>query len=41
MVRGAKPFEHGGRLWALNNHTHTMLFMADMRLDADPHAGDQ
>ncbi|MDE2906928.1 MAG: hypothetical protein OXQ28_12695 [Acidobacteriota bacterium] len=41
MVRGAEPFERGGRLWALNNHTHTVLFMADMRLDADPHAGDQ
>lgn len=41
MARGAEPFEHGGRLWALNNHTHTVLFMADIRLDADPHAGGQ
>ena len=38
MARGAAPFEHAGRLWALNNKTHTVLFMADIRLDRDPHA---
>lgn len=37
MVRGAEPFERGGRLWALNNRTHTVLFMADIRLERDPH----
>ena len=38
MARGAAPFERAGRLWALNNKTHTVLFMADIRLDRDPHA---
>ena len=38
MARGAEPFERGGRLWALNNTTRTVLFMADIRLDRDPHA---
>ncbi|MYG27574.1 MAG: hypothetical protein F4213_16410 [Boseongicola sp. SB0677_bin_26] len=37
MARGAEPFERGGRLWALNNTTRTVLFMADIRLDEDPH----
>ena len=37
MARGAAPFERAGRLWALNNQTHTVLYMADIRLDADPH----
>ena len=37
MARGAAPFERGGRLWALNNRTRTVLFMADMKLDEDPH----
>jgi len=37
MARGAAPFERTGRLWALNNKTHTVLFMADIRLDQDPH----
>ena len=38
MARGAEPFERAGRLWALNNQTHTVLFMADIKLDQDPHA---
>lgn len=38
MARGAAPFERAGRLWALNNKTRTVLFMADIRLDRDPHA---
>ena len=36
MARGAAPFERGGRLWALNNRTRTILYMADIRLDEDP-----
>ncbi len=38
MARGAAPFERGGRLWALNNRTRTVLFMADIKLNEDPHA---
>lgn len=41
MARGAAPFERGGRLWALNNKTRTVLFMADIRLDEDPDATRQ
>ena len=37
MARGAAAFERGGRIWALNNRTSTVLFMADIRLDRDPH----
>jgi len=38
MARGAAPFEGGGRLWALDNRTRTVLFMADIKLEHDPHA---
>ena len=38
MAVGAEPFERGGRLWALNNRTRTVLYMADIRLDQDPDA---
>ncbi len=38
MARGAAPFERAGRLWALNNRTRTVLHMADIKLDQDPHA---
>ena len=38
MARGAAPFERGGRLWALNNRTRTVLFMANIKLNKDPHA---
>ena len=38
MARGAAPLERGGRLWALNNRTMTVLFMADIKLNQDPHA---
>ena len=38
IARGAAPFEGGGRLWALDNRTRTVLFMADIKLEHDPHA---
>jgi hypothetical protein len=41
MARGAEPFERGGRLWALNNRTNTVLYMTDIRLDRDPHEEEQ
>ena len=41
MARGAAPFERGGRLWALNNRTRTILYMADIRLDEDPYATEE
>ena len=37
MARGAAPFERGGRLWAMNNRTRTVLYTADINLDQDPH----
>lgn len=36
MARGAAAFEHGGRIWALNNRTSSVLYMADIQLDGDP-----
>ena len=41
MACGAAPFERGGRLWALNKRTQTVLFMADIKLDHDPHATEE
>ncbi|MCY4121365.1 MAG: hypothetical protein OXG72_10650 [Acidobacteria bacterium] len=38
MARGAAPFERGGRLWAVNNKTRTVLYMADIKLEQDPDA---